>query len=91
MSRKVNEEFTSRVGKNTRLFLYMQSAVELMSDLPPEAPNRYVVYCSVTGGMTQHITKVQAVLGYSQLISRIEPDAPRPAILEWVNGAWKAV
>lgn len=60
-----------------------------MSDVQPEAPNRFTVVCSVTGGVTQHVTKVQAVLSYSQLIRRIDRNAPRPAILEWVNGEWK--
>jgi hypothetical protein len=70
----------------------MQSSVESMLNvIEPESPNRYVVFCSVTGGMTQHVTKVQAVLGYSQLLRRIARNAPRPAILEWVNGKWKAV
>ena len=83
------EEFTPDVSNHP--YFNMQSPIELMSDLQPEMPNRYVVFCSVTGGMTTHVTKVQAVLGYAQFIQRIDRDAPRPTILEWTDGAWKAV
>lgn len=77
-----------RTGINNRV----KSATErVLQGIVLEPRNRYVTLNCATGEYTQHATRGQATLAFLQIMNEIDCEAPRPQILEWCAGKWKAV